>query len=76
MERLEIYILLEYAIKKFDKWVRAKPDNKDLKNVSNILLQAFTHLNNQEKVILEKDAEIKELKRQFENYKNRLKEVI
>ena len=76
MNRLEIYIKIEYVLHFVEKWVKAKPDNKQLKQVRSTLLEAFTHLNNQEKIILEKDAEIAKLKREFEQYKNRLKEVL
>ena len=76
MERLGIYIKIEYVLHYVEKWVKAKPVNKELTQVRSTLLEAFTHLNNQERIILEKDEQIAKLTREFEQYKNRLKEVL
>ena len=76
MDRLEIYLKIEYVLNFVEGWVKAKPDNKQLKQVSSTLLEAFTHLNSQEKIILEKDEQIAKLTREFDEYKNRLKEVL
>ena len=76
MDRLEIYLKIEYVLHFVEKWVKAKPDNKQLRQVSSTLLEAFTNLNNQEKIIIEQQEEIAKLKREFNEYKNRLKEVL
>jgi hypothetical protein len=76
MDRLGIYLKINFVSNLVEGWVKAKPDNKQLRQVSSTLVEAFAELNNQEKIILEQQAEISKLTREFNEYKNRLKEVI
>lgn len=72
MNSLGVYIKIEYVLNFVEKWVKAKPDNKQLKQVRDILLEAFAVLNNKEKQIIELRAEVSALERKLAQYKSNL----
>lgn len=72
MNSLGVYIKIEYVLNFVEKWVKAKPANKQLKQVRDILLEAFAVLNNKEKQIIELRAEVSALERKLAQYKSNL----
>lgn len=70
-DRLGIYLKIEWALNKMDKWCESS-NNEDLIKVRLFLAECFTELNNQETKIIELQAEASALERKLAQYKNNL----